>query len=152
MTAKIMKILSYFEDFIYLVTAMILIGAALLLIGFSTLEFLETLGENPTREISRLLDNLLLVLMLVEILHTVGIFIKQRKLVIEPFLAVGIIAAIRRVLIITAEQVHPTPEHAEAFRMTMVELGLLAGMVLFFVFCIFLLRRHGRDAPMAMEE
>ena len=63
-----------------------------------------------------------------------------------------IIAAIRRVLVITAEQVHPTPEHAAAFRMTMLELALLAAMILCFVSCIFLLRRHGRDAPFEMEE
>lgn len=78
--------------------------------------------------------------------------IEEYKLVIEPFLAVGIIAAIRRILIVTAEQVHPTPEHAAAFKMTMLELGLLAGMVLALVLCIFLLRRHGRDAPVKMEE
>lgn len=65
--------------------------------------------------------------------------IEEHKLVIEPFLAVGIIAAIRRILIVTAEQVHPTPEHAAAFKMTMLELGLLAGMVLALVLCIFLL-------------
>ena len=139
------------EGLIYITTALILVCGAATLLIFSTLDFFMTFSGHLGRSISRLLDGLLLVLMLVEILHTVGIFLKQRKLVIEPFLAIGIIAAIRRVLIITAEQVHPTPEHAAAFRMTMVELGLLAAMILSFVFCIFLLRRHGRDQPVEME-
>jgi len=139
------------EDLIYITTAVILICGAITLLIFASVDFFTTFRVDLGRSISRLLDGLLLVLMLVEILHTVGIFLKKRKLVIEPFLGIGIIAAIRRVLVITAEQVHPIPEHAAAFRMTMLELGLLAAMILSFVFCIFLLRRHGRDQPVEME-
>ncbi len=151
MQQKVDKVLSSAEDVIYICTALVLIAAAFTLLVFSTIQFVSGIDENISKSIARLLDGLLLVLMVVEILHTVGIFLKKRKLVIEPFLAVGIIAAIRRVLIVTAEQVHPTPEHAAAFRMTMLELGLLTAMILSFVFCIFLLRRHGRDQPVEME-
>ena len=45
----------------------------------------------------RVLNQLLIVLMLVEILHTVRIFIRSHVLVTEPFLIVGLIASIRRV-------------------------------------------------------
>ena len=151
MQQKVDKALSSAEDVIYICTSLVLIAAAFTLLIFSTVQFVSSFDENISRSIGRLLDGLLLVLMVVEILHTVGIFLKKRKLVIEPFLAVGIIAAIRRMLIITTEQVHPTPEHAAAFRMTMLELGLLTTMILSFVFCIFLLRRHGRDEPVEME-
>ncbi|EAT17036.1 phosphate-starvation-inducible PsiE family protein [Desulfuromonas acetoxidans] len=152
MQERVEKSLSSAEDMIYIATAVVLIVAAITLLAFSVFNFFEGFNGHIGQQISQLLDGLLLVLMLVEILHTVGIFLKKRKLVIEPFLAVGIIAAIRRVLIITAEQVNPTPEHAAVFRMTMLELGLLAAMILSFVFCIFLLRRHGRDEPVEMEE
>jgi len=48
--------------------------------------------------------SLLIVLMLVEILHTVRISIRSHKLMIaEPFLVVGLIASIRRMLVITLE-------------------------------------------------
>ncbi|HKJ05035.1 MAG TPA: phosphate-starvation-inducible PsiE family protein [Geopsychrobacteraceae bacterium] len=151
MQNKVDKALSSAEDIIYICSALVLVAASAALLIFSTLEFVSSFNENISKSISQLLDGLLLVLMLVEILHTIGIFLKKRKLVIEPFLAIGIIAAIRRVLIITAEQVHPTPEHAAAFRMTMLELGLLAAMIFSFVFCIFLLRRHGRNEPVEME-
>ncbi|MGB3212520.1 MAG: phosphate-starvation-inducible PsiE family protein [Desulforhopalus sp.] len=151
MIEKTGKMLIRAEDFIYIFTAVILIAAAIMLLCFSTYDFFTHFRGNLTKELSKLLDGLLLVMMMVEILHTVGIMIKEHKLVIEPFLAVGIIAAIRRILIITAEQVHPTPEHAAAFKMTMYELGLLSGMILALVLCIFLLRRHGRDAPVKME-
>ena len=151
MSLEIQKLLSRTEDCIYIAAAAILAVAALILLGYSAYDFISNLGGHLPERISSLLDGLLLILMMVEILHTVGLFLKQRKLIIEPFLAIGIIAAIRRVLIITAEQVHPSPEHAAAFRMTMLELGLLSGMILVLVICIFLLRRHGREAPVEVD-
>src|ERR1700686_1826724 len=51
----------------------------------------------------RVLDELLLVLMLVEILHPLRISIRSHTLVPEPFLVVGLIASIRRILVITLE-------------------------------------------------
>ena len=67
----------------------------------------------------------------------------------EPFLIVGLIASIRRVLVITMQAAKMTeqgqPQAADAvsaaFRNTMVELGLLAFLILVFVFAIYLLRR-----------
>ncbi len=158
MTENVGKLLIKAEDVIYLFTAVLLVVAALLLLTLTGYEFFSNLGGNFSnldgnfsKELSRLLDSLLLVMMIVEILHTVGIMIKEHKLAIEPFLAIGIIAAVRRVLIIKAEQVHPTPEHAAVFKMTMLELGILAGMILTLVLCIFLLRRHGRDKAVKVE-
>jgi uncharacterized membrane protein (DUF373 family) len=49
------------------------------------------------------LDQLLVVLMMVEIMHTVRISIHSHVLVTEPFLEVGLIASIRRMLVITLE-------------------------------------------------
>jgi uncharacterized membrane protein (DUF373 family) len=86
------------------------------------------------------LDQLLLVLLLVELLHTVRISVRTQVLVVEPFLIVGLIASIRRVLVITMQVAKLTeqaqPQTAElagaAFRNTMIELGLLGFLVLVF--------------------
>jgi hypothetical protein len=95
------------------------------------------------------LDQLLLVLMLVELLHTVRISVRAETLMTEPFLIVGLIACIRRVLVITMQAAKMTeqnqPEAAgpasAAFQNTMAELGVLAFLTLVFVFAIYLLRR-----------
>jgi uncharacterized membrane protein (DUF373 family) len=93
------------------------------------------------------LDQLLLVLMLVEILHTVRISIRSEELITEPFLIVGLIASIRRVLVITmqaaklTEEAHGTPETEVAFRNSMIELGLLGFLVAVLALSIYLLRR-----------
>ncbi|GAC1437799.1 MAG: phosphate-starvation-inducible PsiE family protein [Terriglobales bacterium] len=98
-------------------------------------------------ETLRVLDQLLVVLMLVEILHTVRISIRSHVLVTEPFLVVGLIASIRRILVITLEAATLTkggqwsPEVAAIFRASMTELGLLGLLVLALVFSITLLRR-----------
>jgi uncharacterized membrane protein (DUF373 family) len=108
-------------------------------------------------ETLRVLDQLLMVLMLVEILHTVRISIRSHFLVTEPFLVIGLIASIRRMLVITLEAVTLTkegkwsPEGASIFRASMIELGLLGVLVLVFVFSITMLRRFA-PAPKAFEE
>src|SRR6195256_9317 len=100
----------------------------------------------------RVLNQLLIVLMLVEILHTVRISIRSHTLVTEPFLVVGVIASIRRILVITLEAATLTkegkwsPEGASIFHASMMELGLLGVLLLVLVFSITLLRRSA-SAP-----
>jgi phosphate-starvation-inducible protein E len=50
-----------------------------------------------------LLDRILLILMIVEILYTVQVSVREHSLVPEPFLLVGLIATVRRLLVLTAE-------------------------------------------------
>src|SRR3979409_1818831 len=79
----------------------------------------------------RVLNQLLIVLMLVEILHTVRISIRSHVLVTEPFLVVGLIASIRRILVISLEMATLSKEGSwpqqgdSIFRSSMVELALL---------------------------
>ncbi|MCU1336057.1 MAG: hypothetical protein JWO19_1638 [Bryobacterales bacterium] len=98
------------------------------------------------------LDQLLLVLMIVELLHTVRISIRSQALTMEPFLIVGLIASIRRVLVITMQAAKITEQGqgqvgeaaSAAFRNTMLELGLLGFLILVFVLAIYLLRRSSQ--------
>jgi hypothetical protein len=100
-------------------------------------------------ETLRVLDQLLIVLMVVEILHTVRISIRSHIfLAMEPFLVVGLIASIRRVLIISLQMTSLareggwSPESASIFHSSMIELGLLVILIPVLVFSITLLRRH----------
>ena len=77
------------------------------------------------------INRILLVLMVIEILHTVRVSFNQGALVCEPFLVVGLIATICRVLVITLEssQVQEpgrwTPELQGPFNSSMIELCVL---------------------------
>jgi uncharacterized membrane protein (DUF373 family) len=105
------------------------------------------MAVTDTDLVLRVLDQLLIVLMLVEILHTVRISIRSHTLVTEPFLVVGLIASIRRMLVITLEAAALTkegkwtPEGATIFRASMIELGLLGVLIFVLVYSITLLRR-----------
>ena len=103
------------------------------------------------------LDQLLVVLVLVEILHTVRISIRSREISIEPFLIVGLIASVRRVLVITmqaaklTEEGHGTPDAAGVFQRSMIELALLGFLVLAFVLSIYFLRRASSQHDLLKE-
>ena len=98
------------------------------------------------------IDGLLLVLMLVEILHTVRISVHSHVLVAEPFLMVGLIATIRRILVIGLEAGNLSrPEtwneqSQTLFRASILELGLLGLLVMIFVAAIYVLRRSRAPA------
>lgn len=84
------------------------------------------------------LDGILLVFIVAELLHTVRAVIDEATLRTEPFLVVGIMAVIRRLIVISAE----APDFLGDPRFTdlMVEMGLLIGAVLGLGATIFLLR------------
>jgi uncharacterized membrane protein (DUF373 family) len=98
------------------------------------------------QHIGTLIDRLLFVLMLAEILHTVRASMRSGGLSAEPFLIVGLIACIRRILVSTlqsaaAAQSGAPAQSGAAFMGSMVELGVLGVLVLVLVVAIYLLRR-----------
>jgi uncharacterized membrane protein (DUF373 family) len=138
------------ELLIYSILAALLFVTALATIANAGKLLWESLRQwTIATETLRVLDQLLLVLMLVEILHTVRISIQSHILVIiEPFLVVGLIAFIRRILVISLEAAaltkggSLTAEGESMFRTSMIELALLGLLILILVVCIALLRRY----------
>ena len=140
------------EVVIYAALAILLFATALATIGNAGKMLWESLSHwSIATDTLAVLDHLLLVLMLVEILHTVRISIHSHVLVTEPFLVVGLIASIRRMLVITLEAASLTKggvwsaDGASIFRASMYELGLLGVLILILVFSITLLRRYAPE-------
>jgi uncharacterized membrane protein (DUF373 family) len=134
---------SRIEDVAYVGLGLVLAVSALVLLG----SVAHSLGrailfENLSEKIVGVLDQSLLILMIVEILYTLQVSFREHVLVAEPFLIVGLIAAIRRVLLLTAEFSKPAEIVEAAFRNVMLELGILTGLILTLVFSLFLLRRQ----------
>src|SRR5467141_1479802 len=148
------------EIVIYSILAMLLAVTAFVTIATAgQILWMDLSHWTVAAQTLRVLNQLLIVLMLVEILHTARISIRSHVhvLVTEPFLVVGLIASIRRILVITLEAATLTKEGAWAtegahgiFRSSMIELGLLGLLVLVLVVSIALLRRFGpasKDLP-----
>lgn len=148
---RIGKAISLAENALYTILVLVLAGGAFALLIGTVLQFGQQIfsGDHThlVEAILVVLEDLLLVIMIVEIMHTVGISVRKQRLVCEPFLVVGIIAAVRRLLVVTAEQVNPSEAEATTFYMAMVELGVLAVLILTLVFGILILRRALGDQP-----
>jgi uncharacterized membrane protein (DUF373 family) len=157
MERRVSRIFTDVEHYSYLATGVLLAGtAALSLVSGAIALFDAALTWGAAEEIIITIDRLLFVLMLLEILHTVRVSVRDGALTPEPFLVVGLIASIRRVLVITlgsSQATHPgnwTSDVQQQFNASMLELGVLGVLILVMVLAIFLLRRN-RPHPAAAE-
>jgi hypothetical protein len=135
------------EDVVYVGLAVLLAVSALTLLGATAFGAAQALvaGELPSRVVD-LLDRILLVLMIAEILYTVQVSFREHTLSPEPFLIVGLIAATRRILVITAEFSDLIDRGETTLRNAMIELALLTLMVFVLVSSLVMLRRRGVSA------
>ena len=138
------KLLSHAEMVVYAFVSVILVGGTLVLLVESVAVFFEHVDDGVVAATTETLSVLLIVFIFVELLGAVRVIIRERRLVAEPFLLVGIIAAIKEIVIVAgAEQ--PTDADFETFREAMIEIGVLALIVLVLSISALLLRRHERE-------
>ncbi len=147
------------EQVVYVaVAALLVLALALALLGAAALLWSGAGEFTATEPVYRIIDRLLFVLMLVEILHTVHASIRTGTLLCEPFLIVGLIACIRRVLVITLETSQITqpekwdPAKMPLFQSNMIELGVLALLIAVLVGSIKLTRPIEQGAESENEE
>jgi phosphate starvation-inducible membrane PsiE len=135
------------EDIVYVGVGILLAASALALLVTTAVGFVQSvLSGALSARVVTLLDQVLLVFMIVEILYTVQISFREHALIPEPFLIVGLIAGIRRVLILTAEFGDLMTKGDATFHNAMLELGLLTVMVLALVWALVLVRRRAPGA------
>lgn len=152
------NLFAHTEHAIYAALGLLLaLTAILALVNATGLVVDAVLHLGGSAKLLEIVDKLLFVLMVVEILHTVRVSMRSGKLTGEPFLIVGLIASIRRVLVITlqsSEVMHGvmTPEREATFRAAMIELGVLAVLILTMVVSIYILHRSRAEAGQAGEE
>ena len=144
-------LLGYGEFLIDTVVALALIVGGTILLGVVMYDFVSGLGQGPfVVVVLELLSGLLLVFIFTELITTIRIVIARRRVVVEPFLFVGIVAAIRRLIVISAEAENllGTAE----FRDVILEIGVLAGTVLLLGATVLLLRiTHREDREPAAD-
>ncbi len=138
---RVQGLLQLIEDGIHLVVAALLV----LLAGILTVGVVNDVirsVQGPYREeavVLSALDNSLVLFIVAELLHTVRLTIRNRTLDAEPFLVVGLIAGIRKVLIVTAEA-------EKSFRWSVqgIELLVLAGLIFVMATAVYVWRRSTR--------
>lgn len=153
MEARAAQYLKSVESIVLVLIAIVLAILALLLLGSTVMALVSAVMTGQIRELAiEILDSVLLVMMTMEIVYTVTLSLESHTLVAEPFLIIGAIAAIRRMLVITAESTKLEISNPEAFRSTLIELGLLALIIIAIAGSIYVLRRSQRLLPATSEK
>jgi hypothetical protein len=139
---RINRTLNGVENVLYLTIAVLLSVAGATLLVATGWNFISELTHGHLGEAAlEMLNQLLLVLMMIELLHTVRVSVREHVLNAEPFLIVALIAGVRRILVITAEAWHLGETDPAAFNRAMIELGLITVMTIAIVVAVILLRR-----------
>jgi uncharacterized membrane protein (DUF373 family) len=90
----------------------------------------------------KLLNDLLLVIILLELFRTVVRFLQTEILELEPYLAVGIIACTRRVLTASAELSHLPEVTNDQFYRYLMDVGVNVGVIMVLILAVFLVRKR----------
>jgi uncharacterized membrane protein (DUF373 family) len=117
-------VLEHAQDIVAVTVGVVLVLLAAVLLVSGIVDFLDGANGSISAAAPQLLDRVLLVLILIEIVHTVVLSLRAHRLVAQPFIVVGLIAVIRRILVVL------TPGGP---KVGAAELGLLIGMIAVFV-------------------
>ncbi|MBI5099791.1 MAG: phosphate-starvation-inducible PsiE family protein [Nitrospirae bacterium] len=126
-----LELTEIFRKFLVKIDIVFHVIAALLLLvacGFILFyAFLNILNPSPSSIIT-LVNDVLLSLIILELLWTVIRFLKKQQFSLGPFLAIGIIAAIRRILLIEAKT--SLMEHTPVEKLYEMGLGAMVIIIL----------------------
>jgi uncharacterized membrane protein (DUF373 family) len=136
--------LSGAERILYFLAALALIAAAGGLLVVLTVDVIGGKTGGMTNTVVAVLQRMLLVFILLELAHSVHVVLREQTLVAEPFLIIGLIAVVRRILIITAEGERVSVKGKE-FTNLILELGVLTALVIALAGALYFLRPHQRS-------
>ena len=136
------------EDVVYIGLGLLLAGCSLALLVSGLINFGQNLIIGSlTTNIVALLDRVLLILLVVELLYTVQVSFREHALMPEPFLLIGLIAGIRRVLLLTVELAQVSEKSEVVFQHFIMELLALTVLIVALVISLVVLRKRSGMAP-----
>ncbi len=122
----IRKWLLIMDDIVHVVVAIALLGAAIMMILYT----IVNLRSLQLQSILMVINDVLLVLIIMEVLWTVLRYLKRQKFSLNPFLAIGIISSIRRILVIGAQMSIGEMHDLDKVKVLFIELGINTGIIL----------------------
>ena len=132
--AGVIWMLEHAQDVISLIVGVLLVALAAVVLVLGVVDFSRDIAGNGAVEtaVINLLNRVLLVLILVEIMHTVVLSLRAHHLVAQPLLAVGLVAVIRKILFVLSSEE----------RISSTQLALLIAMIAVFVAALILVSRY----------
>src|ERR1700753_2215444 len=152
LSQRIGALVDAFESVIYALAFLLLVAAAVLVVIGGADAAIDAVSHkvNSLQGGVLVLDRVLMVLIIAEIAATLRAVLLYHEIAAEPFLFIGLIACVRRILIVTAasEQVHNDKE----LDLLLFELGALGLLVIGIAAAIFMIRYSSRRAEPAHAE
>jgi len=125
--------------------ALLIVAAALTLVG-TVVDVIEGSDSRPIADTGVfILERVLLLLIIAELLYTLRLVDFGGRILVEPFLFIGLIAVVRRILVVTAEaEVEDTPRQIVELS---IEIAALAFLALVLALSTHFLRRTASQQP-----
>jgi uncharacterized membrane protein (DUF373 family) len=141
------------EETLYVIVGVLLLVASVLIVVGAAYDVAVGIKDNKgaVSIAVSLLDRILLALIVAELLHTLRYVVLRGEIVVEPFLFVGLIAVVRRILIVTAG-LENQPLSGRSLTNELLELGLLGLLTLALALAIYLVRRSGESSGASLTE
>ena len=109
---RLLSLLSATDDLLQCVAGFLLAGIAIVLLYHTVAVFGRMLSPHHYQEaVLAAIHDILLVMIVLELLWTVLTYLREHTVPLEPFLFVGIISSVRKLLLIGAQM---SIEHSEA--------------------------------------
>lgn len=146
------QLLHVLETAIYITVGVFLtVAAGFLLVGtVNDLRDAISNGSNAVDIGVLVLDRILLMLIVAELVYTLGLVIHTHELSAEPFLFIGLIAVVRRTLIVTAS-IESFPAAGRGLTNLLLQLGALSLLAVALSLAVFLVRRSNQEPRPADE-
>jgi uncharacterized membrane protein (DUF373 family) len=130
------------ERIVYFGAALFLLVTIGMIFFSAVTAFLEVAERGMLETALEILDRILLIFIFAELLGTITTIVRDNEVRAEPFLLIGLIAVVRRILAVTAsiEQSLGTPQ----FINLLYELGVLTALVVALAGALYFIRRDER--------
>jgi uncharacterized membrane protein (DUF373 family) len=140
---RLVRIMDVAERGAYYGVAIFLLVTIVMVFVSAAISLGDVVELGPLETALEVLDKVLLIFIFAELLGTISTIVREREVTAEPFLLIGLIAVVRRILAVTAsiEQNLGTPR----FDDLILELGVLTVLVLALAGALYFARRMLRE-------
>ena len=136
------------EDLVYLGVGLVLIGIAIAALYHTVTDLIES-HDSFSTTVTTAVNGVLFVVIVLEIFRTIVAHLEGGGFQLRPFLIIGIISAVRHVLLVGAQTIS---NQSTEFNHAQIELGVNAGVALVLVIALVLLHHSGATSDLEPDD
>ena len=135
------QLMEWLERWGYITTGLSFLVLGMVVFSYAWYAFYTSLDQGVLASSLELMNDLLLVIILLELFRTVLNFLKTRMVSLEPFLYVGIVAAVRKILTTGAQEAVRESVSNEGFDRYLWDIGLHGVLIVLLIVAMMSYRR-----------